>query len=186
MAKLGAKMVKGLDADELRIKKANFVKKELKISNVKFLQADVYNELSKEINYDFALCLGFLHRIPSPYDFLNLIQQRVDSILFEWKAPPLEFPHSKTMVWDGVNMTSNKYSKAYFRISINSLIEILKDFGFTEFKVLDDNIKNRPILLASRSKIKKFSVKTNKRVMYTKLFRRFFSDFKALLGPLYK
>ena len=153
-SKLGASKVVGIDADNLAIEKANFVKKILTCKNIEFKKGNVYEELSNEASYDLVLCLGFLHRIPSPYDFLNLIQKNTNSIIFEWKSPPDEPPHSLKLWWDGVNKEDNKYSKAYYRISINALITILKEFGFTNFRAIDDSVKHRPLLFASSQKIK--------------------------------
>tara|TARA_B100002052_G_scaffold298289_1_gene331337 strand:- start:1685 stop:2248 length:564 start_codon:yes stop_codon:yes gene_type:complete len=185
-SKLGASKVVGIDADHLGIEKANYVKKILNHKDVIFKHGNVYEELRNEANYDLVLCLGFLHRIPSPYDFLKLIQKNTESIIFEWKSPPDEAPHSLKLWWDGVNEEENNYSKAYYRISINAVITILREFGFINFRVHDDIVKNRPLLFASKSGNKAIDVQADKIKLFSRLTRRYFSDIKQLFSSFYK
>ena len=73
--KLGAQYVKGIDADSLRIDKANFCKEELEVKNIEFEVANIYDKIFMDNldKYDLVLCFGFLHRIPDLFKFLSIL-----------------------------------------------------------------------------------------------------------------
>jgi len=85
-AKKGAARVLGIDADELRIKRANFAKQVYGLENVEFRNVDLYHEKIKSERFDIVMGLGLLHRIPEIYTFLSLITSISEVTILEFKT----------------------------------------------------------------------------------------------------
>lgn len=151
MRKCGAKEVIGIDADNKRIKKAQFVVNACGIDGVFFKQKSIFDNDLKELGrFDFVLCLGFLHRVPEIYTGIKNLTDISDIILFEWKAstyealPVVEFRGGKSK-------DENEYSRLYWAPSISFLVEILKSLGFKyNFPIEDQTKWRRAILISSR------------------------------------
>ncbi len=151
MIEQGAAEVVGIDADNRRIQKAQFVADVWAIDNVSFEERNIFDESFKELgHFDFVLCMGFLHRIPEVYNSIRILTEMSDSILFEWKAltydaaPVMEFRGAKSK--DG-----NDYSKFYWAPSISFVAEILKSFGFVHNLIINDKTRwRRAMLFSSR------------------------------------
>ena len=65
LAQRGAKVI-AIDVDALRIRKAEFVKRNLYPElNVEFRVHNIYDNFAEEdLKFDYILCFGFLHQIP--------------------------------------------------------------------------------------------------------------------------
>lgn len=63
-SKNGASYVEGIDLDEERIERANYVKNYYNYKNIDFKIKDVYKIDFTKQKYDIIMCLGLLHRIP--------------------------------------------------------------------------------------------------------------------------
>ena len=87
LAERGANVL-AIDIDELRIKKAQFVKANLYPDlDVQFRVHNVYEDFkNEEAGFDYILCFGFLHRIPDPFGALQRLTNLSNTIIFEWKA----------------------------------------------------------------------------------------------------
>lgn len=152
MAKAGAKVL-GIDIDEHRITKAQFVREMYgEQRNVTFEKMDIYSQTFASLpRFDFCLCLGFIHRIPDPYTALRALADRSDMILFEWKA--LKFgPHDDAFAYFSPKQIESEdyYGTEYWLLSYSTLERILRRFGFTYFHRVDDPRQRRAILVAGR------------------------------------
>ena len=148
----GAKEVVGVDADELRIKKAKFVSEALETSNISYEIVDIFDKsIEKYGHFDFVLCMGFLHRVPYPYKAIQQLAKISDTILFEWKSLKEGDFNSPIMKFcGGVSKDSNKYSGLYWLPSVRCVTDILKASGFVHNLVIDDPTWRRAIVISSR------------------------------------
>ena len=151
MHKAGAKSGLGFDISDLRLKKAHFVAEVLNIGDIEYKQIDIYDgSLLKEDRFDFALCMGFLHRIPNVYGAIDVISDVTDMVLFEWKAYRGCSSHLPVMLYDGVqSLDYDPHSMAYFRPSIQCLMHILNKKGFSHHYIVDDPSQGRVIMISS-------------------------------------
>ncbi len=84
-----ARSVLGIDLDETRIEKARYLNSILDYNNVEFSVMDIYSqEFSELASFEISFCFGLLHRIPDPFNFINVLCGKSESILFEWKTVP--------------------------------------------------------------------------------------------------
>tara|TARA_B100000242_G_scaffold294391_1_gene277092 strand:- start:5840 stop:6652 length:813 start_codon:yes stop_codon:yes gene_type:complete len=158
MAQSGAK-VKGIDIDQNRIKKANYIKELIASSlDLSFNQLDIYSDEFKSLGgFDICLCLGFVHRIPDPYLAVSLLGQKSEIIIFEWKT--LKFgPHDQPFAYFSQKPIDKEdyYATEYWILSFTALESILKRVGFKYFYRIDDPSYNRAILVAGKKKNKIF------------------------------
>tara|TARA_B100000212_G_C27328229_1_gene513358 strand:+ start:339 stop:1151 length:813 start_codon:yes stop_codon:yes gene_type:complete len=152
MAEKGSK-VKGIDIDQNRINKANYIKSLLANSlDVSFSQMDIYSEKFKSLKkFDISLCLGFIHRIPDPYMAISLLSQKTEFIIFEWKT--LKFgPHDQPFAYFSQKPIDKEdyHGTEYWILSFSALESILKRLGFKHFYRIDDPSFNRAILVAGK------------------------------------
>lgn len=96
IASVRAAQVFGIDLDPLRIEKAAWLKECLGLENVDVRVMDVFSEEFKELpRFDIALCLGILHRVPDPFNFINAVAAKADRLLLEWRSPPGKLSHDE-------------------------------------------------------------------------------------------
>ena len=82
ISKMGPKEVIAIDLNELRLRKAEFVKKVLGIKNVAFINNGIEDITEEKLgHFNMSLCLGFLHRFPDPYGLLKKLATISDSII---------------------------------------------------------------------------------------------------------
>ena len=152
MASSGAD-VNGIDIDEKRILKANFIKKVLAPDlPVSFCVQDVYSpEFSSQNRFDLCLCLGFIHRIPDPFRALASLADRSDVIIFEWKALK-HGPHDDAFAYLSPKDVNREdfYGTEYWILSFSAVERILARQGFKYFHRIDDPRQKRAILVAGR------------------------------------
>ncbi len=185
MAEKGA-LVSGIDIDPLRIKKANFVKSVFDVNNPTFNVIDIYSEEFKNLEqFDFCLCMGFVHRIPDPYSAIRAIGDKTDTILFEWKA--LKQGHHS----DSIAMFSKKdidnidyYGTEYWLLTYNALETILKRNNFKFFYKIDDPRQRRAILVASKKSNELFDKKDQ--IIHRGRIITFLSHTKKYLKTIFK
>jgi len=153
MSKAGAREVVACDISQPRIRKARFVLEALGIGNVRLEQVDIYSSKFRNLgHFDFALCLGFLHRVPNPYGVVETLASMADMILFEWKACPYGSRNRPLMMYDGrLSISDDPYSKAYFRPSIGCVVAMLEDQGFSHHFIVDDPRQHRAILISANA-----------------------------------
>lgn len=166
LADQGADVV-GIDIDEKRIRKANFIKKTLGFSNVRFESGNILDPKYRVqlTNFDLILAWGFLHRIPDPFNTLITLGTLCNAISLEWRAPAMLFPigfsgavHSPRGVfeWKNVEQISlggidngpgpRGSQLAYFwHLSPGAVAAITGRIGFNKFTV--STIKNEANIL---------------------------------------
>ena len=188
LAEKGAKVL-GADIDQLRIKKAKWIQSILKFDNPTFRVLDIYSKEFESIdkNFDFCLCMGFIHRIPDPYTAIKAISAKTDTILFEWKALK-EGPHDESFAFFSHKDINHDdfYGTEYWLCSYTSIEKILKRFGFNYFYRLDDtrNRNKRAILVASKVNNEIFS---HPNVVYHRgRFSTFLTHTKRYLKSIHK
>ena len=71
----------GIEAREENIKKCNYVKSNLKLPTLNFVQDDVRN-LKKYGTFDITLCYGLLYHLNDPVEFLKLLSTCTSKLLF--------------------------------------------------------------------------------------------------------
>ncbi len=71
----------GIEAREENIKKCNYVKSNLSLSNLNFVQDDIRN-LAKYGKFDVTLCYGVLYHLNDPVQFLKTMNECTNKVLF--------------------------------------------------------------------------------------------------------
>jgi tRNA (mo5U34)-methyltransferase len=152
LAERGAKEVVGFDADALRIKKAKSVSEILDVSNVTYEVANMFDPgVERYGHFDFALCMGFLHRVPCPCRAIRQLTEMSDMILFEWKSlreGSFDLPIMKFC--GGRSKDSNIYSGLYWLPSVQCVLDMLASLGFVHNFVMDNSAWRRTIIVSSR------------------------------------
>ena len=113
---------------------------------------DIFEEsIEKYGHFDFALCLGFLHRVPYPYKVIQQLTGISDTILFEWKSlkeGSFDLPIIKYC--GGKSKDSNQYSGLYWLPSTHCVVDIFKSLGHTHNLVIDNSSWRRTIVISSK------------------------------------
>ena len=152
LAERGAKEVVGFDADALRVKKAKSISEILDVSNVTYEVANMFDPgMERYGHFDFALCMGFLHRVPCPYRAIRQLTEMSDRILFEWKSlreGSFDLPIMKFC--GGRSKDSNTYSGLYWLPSVQCVLDMLRSLGFVHNFVIDNSAWRRTIVVSSR------------------------------------
>ena len=149
-----ASYVVGADIDELRIRKAQFVQSVLQTKNLNFKVMDIYSpEVQKQEYFDLCICMGFLHRVPDPFQAIAAISSITDTVLFEWKSLKHGL-HDESYAYFSQKGIDNEdyYGTEYWLLSYAALESILKRQGFKNFYRIDDPRQRRSILVASKIK----------------------------------
>ena len=152
MEERGASVV-GIDIDEHRIEKANFIKELLKPkAKIEFKNLDIYSqEFQDSDKFNLCLCLGFIHRVPDPFKAVSALASKADIIIFEWKA--LKFgSHDDSFAYFSSKDIDHKdyYGTEYWLLTYRSLQRILERSGFDKFYKIDDPVQNRAIMVAGK------------------------------------
>jgi len=152
LTELGAREVVAIDADAARIRKARFVAEVLGVTNIQYEIMDIFDKsLDTCGRFDLALCLGFLHRVPYPWEALAQLARVSDTILLEWKSLRSgSFDLPVMQYCGGVSKDANPYSGLYWLPSVRCVLEILNGLGFPYHRVRDDSRWRRTIVMASR------------------------------------
>lgn len=151
MAEMGAQVL-GVDADDKRIQKANFVKDINQTKNVEFRSVNIYSQDFANLQeFDLCLCMGFLHRIPDPFTAIQRLTEKAKIILFEWKALK-HGPHFEPYAYfsGGGFDKEDFYGTPFWLMSYACLESVLKRLGYDRFYRVDDPTQRRAILVAGR------------------------------------
>lgn len=154
MAEKGATVL-GLDLDETRIRKADFVRRALGFENVRFAAGNILDPRDQKhlSKVDLIVAWGFLHRIPDPFTALSLMASRCDSISLEWRMPAMLFPPGFGAATRGRSEVGERLAAAgtapatdnwaaetplsaaaeYWRLNVGAVISMLQPFGFSRF-----------------------------------------------------
>lgn len=169
MANRGA-TVTGLDVDEVRLEKAEFIRALLSPTNsINFL---CKNFLSDDVNVgcaDVVLCLGFLHRVPDPISAISKLATMGNILIFEWKAHPTGTPNYPSAVFtqQPINQADN-YGTEYWLPSVDAVKAILSRYGFNKTYLLKNPGSKREIIVASKIELSGITVQSELyRVMYS-------------------
>ena len=142
----------GIDIDEKRIEKANFIKEILQLNNVSFQTMSVYDPSFLELaRADMAFCLGVLHRVPDPFRLLDMLSSKADILILEWKA--LKFgDHDQPIAFfspKGIDV-DDYYGTEYWLLSFAAVERMLRRLGMDHFHRVDDPKQRRGIMIAGR------------------------------------
>lgn len=157
MAAAGAN-VTGIEVNEKRIKKAEFIKKQLKIEGVKFVLFDAQSPISWDSlakSYDVGFCFSVLHRVSDPFNLIAQLSSKCETLVFEWKAPEGFLSNNISMAFHEVegkmdprNIKSRSAltsdiaimdtgeEKPYWCPTIGAIKEITSSFGYDSFRVI--------------------------------------------------
>jgi hypothetical protein len=138
--------VLGIEGRRENIRRAKFAQKMLRISNVRFVQADLEKaSLRKYGVFDAVFCCGILYHLPEPRGLIERLRQ-VSSRLFIWTHYASE-EKATVMVngfkgcWyreGGKKEPLSGLSLRSFWPSLPSLQAMLMQSGFTQLKILED------------------------------------------------
>ena len=148
VSRAGASEVVGVDINPLRIKKARFVHKLLKLQNVQFEQGDVYRLGSQMLGGRFSvvLCLGLLHRVPDPFGLIRVVSELADTVILEWATLDTEEPLMK--FWTKGHKQDDEHNSGYWTISPQCVREMLWRTGFQVYVDIE-GAAQRAVLIAS-------------------------------------
>ena len=145
----GAKHVEGIDPDELRIERANFMKTLSSADNVDFKVADLY-DLKEDKKYDILLGLGLLHRIPNILKCLEKMSKLANILVLEFKT----YESSEDVCIPGKKKKkSNKYNTLHSIPTQTYVRKRMEELGFNNNIIYDDDshlVYKRTILVSSR------------------------------------
>jgi tRNA (mo5U34)-methyltransferase len=152
LAQLGVREVVAIDADAARIRKAVFAADVLGVTNVRYDVADIFDKSIEAYGrFDLALCLGFLHRVPYPYEALAQLARISDTILLEWKSLRSgSFDLPIMQYCGGISKDANRYSGLYWLPSVRCVLDMLESLGFSHHRVMDGSKWRRTIVISSR------------------------------------
>lgn len=158
LAQAGAKKVTGIDINEKRIEKAQFIQRYLGLDNVEFLSESI-DSTFKDVkhNYDIIVCFGFLHRYPNPYDLINSLGMKTNMLILEWKLP-----QGSKMITPSLELAVNnrhgidKFNISFFFPTFSYVETVLMEKQFKYFYRMDENQK-RVVLLASKTPVEGLS-----------------------------
>lgn len=147
--RLGAYVV-GIEGRKDNIERANFIKRILKIRNVKFLYGNLeVMDLSLLGKFDAVFCSGLLYHLPEPWKLIKQIRN-ITSNLFLWthyvnEDKSNEICNGFRGRWNRENVTENLsgLSPKSFWLTLQSLRDMLKIYDFSTIRVIDDNPKHQ-------------------------------------------
>jgi 2-polyprenyl-3-methyl-5-hydroxy-6-metoxy-1,4-benzoquinol methylase len=148
-----ARWVVGMDLDDLRIRRANFVKELVGVENVEFSTQDLY-ELDDSISFDVVLGLGLLHRIPDMEACVEKMCKIGKTLILEFKTLSGEESVKKDL---GGKTKSNNLNSLFCVPTKQYVVDELANHGFTHTRIFDDNSHlnyPRTIIVASKTRIK--------------------------------
>lgn len=165
ISRMGAKEVIALDLNELRLKKAEFVKEVKGIDNVTFKNINVVDISNSAMgHFDLVMCFGFLHRFPDIFALLKKLTSMSDTIALEWKVP-LEYQIDQPIMTFATNHFKgcDQYNISHWYPTANCVIAVLERFGFTHHYPIQDGRDKRVALISSRNSIVGENEKCNAR-----------------------
>lgn len=150
LAEQGATVL-GLDLDETRIRKADFIRRALGFQQVRFETGDILDPAFRKTlqPVDWILAWGFLHRIPDPFTALSRMGSLCECLSLEWRMPAMLFPpgfsgatHGRpagkarpaaAAAGDWTPETAVSDAPEYWRLNIGAVNAMLRPGGFRRF-----------------------------------------------------
>lgn len=158
MARRGA-IVYSIEINSNRLKKLNYVVDKLKIKDsVTILDENIYDiDFNKLPNFDLAICMGFLHRVPDFYSVMSKISEISTQIVYEWKAF-MDYTYEKPILFfDGKSSDLNdNYVTCFFTPNFYTVLKISSNLGMNYFKTISK--KRRSMVVVSSKKTNDFTV----------------------------
>ena len=128
----GAKSVTGIDIDEKRLTKARFIKSLLTQEFSQKLELEcksVYEVDFSKIDVDVVFALGFIHRLPNPFGFLqDVLNLDAKYHVFEFKTTRADVGGSNGVIEFSPYAVDEKdyYGTEYFRVSKEAFRRMVK------------------------------------------------------------
>ena len=147
-AQLGANVL-GIEIDELRVTRANFIQRILDVTNVSFISKSLYDFEGEK--FDIVLGLGLLHRLPNIHEFLEKVSAMSDILILEYKT----FDSPEDEVFDGKKQTKLNDYNTLHGIPTNKFVKNkLVGLGYSNIEfILDETshlVFKRSICIAQR------------------------------------
>jgi len=147
LAKRPGIQVLGIEGRQSNIERAKFAQRVLGIKNVKFVLADLETcDLSKFGQFDAVFCSGVLYHMPQPWKLIDKIRA-VTKKLFIWTHYVADDKADQVVngFWgwwyykQGLEDSLSGLSLKSFWLTFQSLQDMLKRYGFTRLKILENN-----------------------------------------------
>lgn len=150
LAKQAGVHVIGVEGRQSNIEKAKFVQQLLGIKNVEFIQANLENtRLSTFGHFDAVFCSGLLYHLSEPWKLIKEIGN-ITHIVFIWTHYAAEDKANEIAngfhgFWyqeGGFQEPLSGLSPRSFWVTLSSLKDMLKQYDFTNLKIIEDNSKH--------------------------------------------
>tara|TARA_Y100001938_G_scaffold134430_1_gene194917 strand:- start:95 stop:787 length:693 start_codon:yes stop_codon:yes gene_type:complete len=129
--------VLGIDLDNIRIERSNFIKRLAEVENCHFDTLDLYDLITKKTKYDIVMGLGLLHRVPDLDKCIDdLCTLSRHYVVFEFKTYKTE---ESSYIDRSGKTKSNTLNGLYKIPSISYVEERLQKNGFKMHTLLEDD-----------------------------------------------
>lgn len=151
LAKYPGIHILGIEGREDNIGRSKFVQSLLGIKNVKFIRANLENtDISTFGKFDAIFCSGLLYHLPEPWKLIERLC-KISNKLFIWTHYATEDEANEIIsgyngMWYqefGIQEPLSGLSPKSFWITLPSLKDTLRRYGFDNIKIIENNI-NRP------------------------------------------
>lgn len=139
--------VLAVEGRQNNIEKAKFVQYLLGIKNVEFIQANLENtRLSTFGQFDAVFCSGLLYHLPAPWKLIKEIGN-ISQRLFIWTHYAPEDKANEIVNGfrgfyyqeGGMQEPLSGFSPRSFWVTLSSLKDMGRQYGFTNLKIIEDN-----------------------------------------------
>lgn len=137
----------GVEGRQNNIEKAKFVQQLLGLKNVEFIKADLeIDKLFPLGKFDAVFCSGLLYHLSEPWKLIQEIKE-TSKKLFIWTHYSTENKANKIVKgfcgsWyeeGGPNEPLSGLSPKSFWVTLPSLKDMLRQYGFTNIKIIEEN-----------------------------------------------
>jgi SAM-dependent methyltransferase len=157
MASEGAR-VTGIEVNEKRYEKAQFVNERLEVPGANFVLFDAENTQSwstLEEKFDVGFCFSVIHRVSDPFNLIAQVAAKCETLVLEWKAPEgfltnrisLAFHEvegkldprnikARSALMSDISIMDTGEEKPYWCPTIGAIKEITSSFGYRNFQVV--------------------------------------------------
>lgn len=185
----GAKSVQGIDIDTLRLKKANFIKSLLNenfANRWEIIESSVYDLNFEKFNQKIVFALGFIHRLPEPFEFLkDVLSLPSEYFVFEFKTTRIDIlDRYRAVEFSPYSIDQEDfYGTEFFRFSKSAFESMVRRISpELEIKFIDNLNQQRVIAVVGR-KLERVKVPRNKsqtHLLFLMLIKRFVKDLYLL------
>ena len=153
LTRLGAKEVLAVEGQVENFIKCSIIKYLFDLNNCHFILEDVMKTDFKQLgNFDVCLCSGILYHLTDPYSVLKSISQVTDNIFIWTQIAKKECPKGRAVDYRGYRgkyfsensggVLSGLEDKSIWLFT-EDFLRMLKDVGFTEYKMLAEGTNER-------------------------------------------